>query len=59
MRPTRYLARKLVATLAGVALLLPLPLSGKDFFVQAGTEVVLRLHTTVDTEISQKGDRII
>lgn len=59
MRPTGFLARKLVAALAGLALLLPLPLSGRDFFVQAGTEVVLRLHTTVDTEISQKGDRII
>lgn len=59
MKSPGFHARKLMALLAGVALLLPVPLSGRDFFVQTGTEVVLRLHTTVDTEISQKGDRII
>ncbi len=45
-----------ILTLLG---LYPAPLPARDFFVQEGTEVVLRLHTTVDTEINQKNDRII
>lgn len=48
-----------VALLLGAALFWPGSLGARDFFLQAGTEVVVRLHTTVDTEISQKGDRII
>ncbi|MGH9863593.1 MAG: hypothetical protein ACRD35_09235 [Candidatus Acidiferrales bacterium] len=51
--------KKALALLAGIAQLSPPSLPARDFFVPAGTEVVLRLHTTVDTEISQKGDRII
>lgn len=47
------------ALFLGAALFMPGSLGARDFFLQAGTEVVLRLHTTVDTEISQKGDRII
>lgn len=51
--------KRALALLAALALLSPPSLPARDFFVPAGTEVVLRLHTTVDTEISQKGDRII
>ena len=55
----RLRVKQALAFLASIALLSPPSLPARDFFVPAGTEVVLRLHTTVDTEISQKGDRII
>jgi hypothetical protein len=51
--------RQALALVAGLSLLLAGPLPARDFFLQEGTEVILRLHTTVDTEISQKGDRIL
>lgn len=51
--------RQALALAAGLSLLVAGPLPARDFFLQEGTEVTLRLHTTVDTEISQKGDRIL
>ena len=54
----QYGKRGLVV-LTALALLCPGPLRGRDFFLQEGTEVKLRLHTTVDSKISQAGDRII
>ena len=45
--------------LAALSLLCPAPLPARDFFLQEGTEINLRLHTTVDSKISQTGDRII
>ncbi len=48
-----------LAVLLCLALLAPLPGIGRDFFLQEGTEIYLRLHTTVDTKISQAGDRFI
>lgn len=51
--------RGTLALLVSLTLLLAGPLPARDFFLQEGTEIVLRMHTTVDTEISQKGDRII
>jgi len=42
-----------------LCLSLPWPSSARDFFLQEGTEVILILHTTVDTKISRSGDRII
>lgn len=52
-------ARHAAAVLLALALLLPGPLPARDFFLQDGTEINLRLHTTVDSKISQAGDRII
>lgn len=48
-----------LAILTVLALLCPPSLSGRDFFLQEGTEIDLRLHTTVDSKISQANDRII
>ncbi|MFQ5777875.1 MAG: hypothetical protein ACE5IP_07700 [Terriglobia bacterium] len=48
-----------LAILLSLGLLSPGPALGRDFFLQEGTEVPLRLRTSVDTKISQKGDRII
>jgi len=45
--------------LAALSLLCPAALPARDFFLQEGTEINLRLHTTVDSKISQTGDRII
>ncbi|HKZ53251.1 MAG TPA: hypothetical protein VJ085_08230, partial [Candidatus Acidoferrales bacterium] len=59
MKGLKVQVRRILALVAGLALLLAGPLPARDFFLQEGTEVVLRLHTTVDTEISQKNDRII
>jgi len=42
-----------------VALLLPLPSSGRDFYMPEGTEIKLILHTSIDTKINQEGDRLI
>ena len=52
-------ARHPVAVLIAAALFFPTPLPARDFFLQEGTEINLRLHTTVDSKISQAGDRII
>lgn len=41
------------------ALLGCLPVSGREFYMPDGTEVKLRLHTEIDTRISQVGDRFI
>jgi len=51
--------RPALALLACLTLLFAGPLPARDFFLQEGTEVTLQLHTTVDTEISQKNDRIL
>lgn len=48
-----------LAVISSLILLSPGSLGARDFFLQEGTEIPLRLHTTVDTKISQKGDRII
>ena len=48
-----------LAIITGLALLCSWPLPARDFFLQEGTEINLRLHTSVDTKISQAGDRII
>ena len=47
--------------IGGLVLLLGSPTAApaRDFFLQEGTEIELRLHTTVDTKINQTGDRII
>ncbi|MBI4466927.1 MAG: hypothetical protein HY656_05840 [Acidobacteria bacterium] len=51
---------KQILALLGVLLLLsPGALVGRDFFLQEGTEINLRLHTSVDSKISQAGDKII
>lgn len=42
-----------------VALLLPLPGWGRDFYLPEGTEIRLILHTSIDTKINQEGDRLI
>ncbi len=42
-----------------LALLCPWPSAGRDFFLQEGTEINLRLRTRIDTKISQTGDRLI
>jgi len=55
IKQTRHAA----AILLAAALLFPEPLPARDFFLQDGTEINLRLHTTVDSKISQAGDRII
>src|SRR3990167_1739872 len=52
-------ARHAAAILLAATLLVPGPLPARDFFLQDGTEINLRLHTTVDSKISQAGDRII
>jgi outer membrane lipoprotein SlyB len=59
MKGLKVQGRRILALVAALALLVAGPLPARDFFLQEGTEVVLRLHTTVDTEISQKNDRII
>lgn len=51
--------RQGLALAAALSLLFPAPLPARDFFLQEGTEVNLRLHTSVDSKISQSGDRII
>lgn len=51
--------KQALALVAGLSLLLAGPLPARDFFLQEGTEVNLRLHTTVDTEINQKNDRVL
>ena len=43
-----------VVALAGATLLL-----ARDFFLEEGTELAMRLRTSVDTKFNQKGDRII
>lgn len=48
-----------LALLISLALVCPSPLRARDFFLQEGTELRLRLRTSVDTKISQTGDRII
>ncbi|MEE8200563.1 MAG: hypothetical protein V3R29_05265 [Candidatus Acidoferrales bacterium] len=58
MKASGFLGRGL-AILTGVALLCPGWLSARDFFLQEGTEINLRLRTSVDSKISQQGDRII
>lgn len=40
-------------------LLVPLPGWGREFYMPEGTEVKLRLHTAIDTQINQEGDRLI
>lgn len=49
----------MLALIAGLALATPAPLPARDFFLQEGTEINLKLRTSVDTKVSQKGDRII
>lgn len=51
--------RQGLALVIALALLCPSPLPGRDFFLQEGTEINLRLHTSLDSKISQAGDRII
>lgn len=58
-RKTARQRKQVFAILTTVALLIAWPLPARDFFLQEGTEVALRLRTTVDTKISQEGDRII
>lgn len=55
---TRGTIKRSLAFLAALSLL-AWPVDARDFFLEEGTEIILRLHTTVDTEISQTGDRII
>jgi hypothetical protein len=59
MEAVRRRTKQALALVAGLSLLLAGPLPARDFFLQEGTEIVLALHTTVDTEINQKGDRIL
>lgn len=59
MEAIRRRTKQALALVAGLSLLLAGPLPARDFFLQEGTEIVLALHTTVDTEINQKGDRIL
>ncbi|MFQ5927929.1 MAG: hypothetical protein ACE5MH_10910 [Terriglobia bacterium] len=42
-----------------MVLLVPLPGWGRDFYMPEGTEIMLNLHTSIDTKINQKGDRLI
>jgi hypothetical protein len=51
--------RAALALAAALAVAVPTPLSARDFFLQENTEINLRLRTSVDTKVSQKGDRII
>ena len=37
----------------------PTPAVARDFYLDEGTEIYLRLHISVDTKISQTGDRIV
>ncbi len=58
--PKRTLAWKpALAVLVCLALLAPPPVVGRDFFLQEGTEIYLRLHISLDTKISQAGDRTV
>ncbi|MBI2956887.1 MAG: hypothetical protein HYY26_06215 [Acidobacteria bacterium] len=50
----RVLAVGLGLAVAGLA-----PLLARDFFLQEGSEITLKLRTSVDSRINQKGDRII
>jgi hypothetical protein len=59
MKGLEVKVKQTLALVASFALLVAGPLPARDFFLQEGTEVVLRLHTSVDTDISQRNDRII
>lgn len=48
-----------LALVTGTVLLWPGAVGARDFFLQEGTEIALRLRTSVDTKINQRGDRII
>jgi hypothetical protein len=48
-----------LAVVVCLALLAPPPVAGRDFFLQEGTEIYLRLHISLDTKISQAGDRTV
>jgi len=58
-RPRSNRVQAGLAVALSLALAVPVPLRARDFFLQEGTEIALRLRTSVDTKISQKGDRII
>lgn len=51
--------RRYLAVSLAWALVFPWATTGRDFFLQEGTEINLRLRTRVDTKISRDGDRII
>lgn len=48
-----------LTVLVCLALLAPPPVVSRDFFLQEGTEIYLRLHISLDTKISQAGDRTV
>ncbi len=55
----RLISRCAVALLCVLAALCPNPLAARDFFMQEGTDMALRLRTSIDAKSSLKGDRII
>lgn len=59
MRFAERLVKSGVALLITLAVVCPPSLDARDFFLQEGTEIRLRLRTSVDTKISQTGDKII
>lgn len=59
MGTSRRFWKQGLAILLSVAVLGPWPLRARDFFLQEGTEIRVKLRTSVDTKISQTGDRII
>lgn len=59
MQTAGRLGKTALSLLVSLALLCPWPLRARDFFLQEGTEIRLRLRTTVDSKINQTGDRII
>ncbi|MGH9788821.1 MAG: hypothetical protein ACRD4U_08995, partial [Candidatus Acidiferrales bacterium] len=56
----KNLSRRAVAIVCALALLAgPGLVFARDFFMEEGTEIALRLRTSIDAKSNQKGDRII
>jgi hypothetical protein len=59
MQTSRISRKGIVALVCVVLLGGPGMLPARDFFLEEGTEMAMRLRTSVDTKFNQKGDRII
>ena len=59
MQASRISRRGIVALVCLMALAGAGMVLARDFFLEEGTEVAMRLRTSVDTKFNQKGDRII
>ncbi len=59
MQASRISRKGMAALVCLLALASAGVLLARDFFLEEGTEVAMRLRTSVDTKFNQKGDRII